>query len=78
VSPLEGRRSANPSVIDIDRPLPDLSADLVGRVEREYFSQLLARYRGNIARCARHCGLSRRSVAQKLQRYALDRDEFRF
>ena len=39
--------------------------------------QLLARYRGNIASCARHSGLSRRSVAQKLRKYDLDRDEFR-
>jgi DNA-binding NtrC family response regulator len=72
------RRSAGSSLIDIDRPLLDLTNDLTQFVEREYFGQLLARYRGNIARCARHSGLSRRSVAQKLRKYGLDREEFRF
>ena len=31
--------------IDIDRPLPDVTDDLVGQVERDYFTQLLARYK---------------------------------
>ena len=44
---------------------------------REYFSRLLVKYQGNVARCARHSGLSRRSVTQKLQKYDLDRSLFR-
>jgi DNA-binding NtrC family response regulator len=72
------RRPAGPvSLIDIERPLPDLTGDLVGRVERDYFIRLLAHYRGNVARCARHSGLSRRSVTQKLQKYDLDRTRFK-
>ena len=39
--------------------------------------RLLSEYRGNVARCARHSGLSRRSVTQKLQKYGLDRSEFK-
>ena len=50
-----------------------MTSDIISRVEREYFAQLLARYRGNVARCARHSGLSRRCVALKLQKYALDK-----
>jgi len=65
------------SLIDIDRPLPEVTEALVARVERDYFAQLLERYRGNIARCAKHSGLSRRSVAQKLQKYDLDRTQFK-
>jgi DNA-binding NtrC family response regulator len=65
------------ALIDIDRPLPELTDDLISRVERDYFAQLLARYRGNVVRCAQHSGLSRRSVTQKLQKYALNRLEFR-
>jgi DNA-binding NtrC family response regulator len=64
-------------LIDIERPLPDLTNDLVGQVERDYFTQLLARYKGNVARCAKHSGLSRRSVTQKLQKYELDRMRFK-
>ena len=46
-------------------------------VERDYFVRLLARYRGNVARCAKHSGLSRRSVTQKLQKYGLERTRFK-
>ena len=65
------------SLIDIERSLPDLTTDLIGRVERAYFTRLLARYKGNVARCAKHSGLSRRSVTQKLQKYELDRTRFK-
>jgi DNA-binding NtrC family response regulator len=73
------RRPASPHhpLIDIERPLPDLTTDLIGRVERDYFTRLLARYKGNVARCAKHSGLSRRSVTQKLQKYDLDRTRFK-
>jgi DNA-binding NtrC family response regulator len=65
------------SLVDIERPLPDLTSTLIGRVESEYFSRLLSLYKGNVARTARHSGLSRRSVTQKLQRYGLDRATFK-
>jgi DNA-binding NtrC family response regulator len=64
-------------LIDIERPLPELTGDLVGRVERDYFTRVLAHYKGNVARCAKHSGLSRRSVTQKLQKYELDRTRFK-
>ncbi len=65
------------ALIDIDRPLPELTDELIGQVEREYFTRLLSQYRGNVAQCARHSGLSRRSVTQKLQKYALERTAFK-
>jgi len=37
----------------------------------------MSQYRGNVARCARHSGLSRRSVTQKLQKYGLERAQFK-
>lgn len=69
--------AAGGPLIDIERALPELTGDLIGRVERSYFTQLLARYKGNVARCARHSGLSRRSVTQKLQKHELDRNRFK-
>jgi DNA-binding NtrC family response regulator len=77
VAPRNRRAGHSGSLIDIERPLPDLTGDLIGQVERDYFTQLLARYRGNVARCAKHSGLSRRSVTQKLQKYELDRNRFK-
>ncbi len=81
VAPRRGRAGAGPgsssNLIDIERPLPDLTGDLVAQVERDYFTRLLAYYKGNVAGCARHSGLSRRSVTQKLQKYDLDRTRFK-
>lgn len=64
-------------LLDIDRPLPELTADLLGRIERDYFIKMLSHHNGNVARCARHCGLSRRSVTQKLRKYGLTRSQFK-
>jgi DNA-binding NtrC family response regulator len=77
VAPRAPRPANSSPLIDIERPLPDLTNDLIGRVERDYFTRLLACYKGNVARCARHSGLSRRSVTQKLQKYDLDRTRFK-
>jgi DNA-binding NtrC family response regulator len=77
VAPRPGRSGSSGSLIDIDRPLPDLTGELIARVERDYFTRLLTHYKGNVARCAQHSGLSRRSVTQKLQKYALDRVAFK-
>ena len=77
VAPRAGKPAASSSLIDIERPLPELTADLIARVERDYFARLLAYYKGNVARCAKHSGLSRRSATQKLQKYQLDRVQFK-
>ena len=47
------------------------------RVERAYLEQVLERYKGRIDRCADHCGLSRRSISEKLRRYGIDKAEFK-
>jgi len=77
VAPRASHPNATPPLIDVARPLHDLTDDLIGRIEREYFIRLLDHYQGNVARTSRHCGLSRRSVAQKLQKYGLDRRSFK-
>jgi DNA-binding NtrC family response regulator len=75
ISPARERR---PGVaLDIDRPLPAVTEDLIAQVEREYFAQLLGQFEGNVAQCARHSGLSRRCVTMKLRKYGLDRRRFK-
>ena len=71
------RPPAGASLVDIDRPLPALTEELIARVEREYLGRLLADCRGNVSDCSRRSKLSRRSVAQKLEKYGLDRRAFR-
>jgi DNA-binding NtrC family response regulator len=70
------RRPAD-DLLDLDRPLPEVAEETISQVERDYFTELLAMYKGNVARCARHSGLSRRCVTQKLQKYGLDRTRFK-
>jgi DNA-binding NtrC family response regulator len=77
VAPRTANHPRGSSLIDIDRPLPEVTGVLISQVEREYFTRLLSQYKGNVARCARHSGLSRRSVTQKLQKYALERTDFK-
>ena len=77
VAPRAELSSHSNPLIDIERPIHDLTADLISQVERDYLTKLLAAYKGNVARCAKHSGLSRRSVTQKLQKYELDRLRFK-
>lgn len=77
VAPRPSNRHSGTGLITIDRQLPELTEDLIGRIEREYLQRVLSEVNGNVARCARHSGLSRRSVTQKLQKYELDRQDFK-
>ncbi len=77
VAPRTISRQVGSNLIDIEARLPDLTDELIGQVEREYLERVLAEYNGNVARCARHSGLSRRSVSQKLQKYGLERASFK-
>jgi two-component system NtrC family response regulator len=68
-----------PFGLDFDhaRPLPDITADLTSRIERAYLIRVLERHRGRVDRCASHCGLSRRSISEKLRRYEIDKNDFK-
>jgi DNA-binding NtrC family response regulator len=63
--------------IDLDRPLPDLLDEAVAHIERQYLRKALKKSHGNVGRCARICGLSRRSVTTKIARYKLDKATFK-
>ncbi len=62
---------------DLRRPLQAITDELTERIERAYLERVLERYRGRIDRCAEHCGLSRRSISEKLRRYRIDKAEFK-
>ena len=62
---------------DPSRELQDITDEMTERVERAYLEQVLERYKGRIDRCADHCGLSRRSISEKLRRYGIDKAEFK-
>jgi DNA-binding NtrC family response regulator len=66
-----------PVDVDLDRPLPELLRQAITDVERQYIRKALKKTRGNVGRCARLCGLSRRSLTYKIAEYGIDRKVFR-
>ncbi len=66
-----------PVDVDLNRQLPDLLRDTLAEVEKRYIRKALKKTRGNVGRCARICGLSRRSLTYKIAEYAIERKAFR-
>ena len=62
---------------DLHRPLQEITDELTEGIERVYLQRVLERHRGRIDRCAAHCGLSRRSISEKLRRYQIDKADFK-
>jgi two-component system NtrC family response regulator len=62
---------------DLDRPLQEITDELLERIERAYLHRVLEHHRGRIDACAQHCGLSRRSISEKLRRYRIDKADFK-
>ncbi len=62
---------------DLDLPLPKITAELLERIEAAYLKKVLEKYNGRIDRCAKHSGLSRRSISEKLRRYQIDKAGFK-
>ncbi len=77
VAPQRAHAAMKAPLINIDRPLRELTGELISRVERDYFTRQLALFKGNVARTAKQSELSRRSVTQKLQKYEIDRTRFK-
>jgi transcriptional regulator with GAF, ATPase, and Fis domain len=66
-----------PFNIDLERPLPDLLRDLTMEVEQQYIRKALKKSHGNIGRCAKICGLSRRSISAKIAEYKINKTVFK-
>jgi DNA-binding NtrC family response regulator len=74
VSPPEPRL---PLQIDLEQPLPALLKEIVANVEQQYIRKALRKTRGNVSRCAKICGLSRRSITAKIAEYKLEKSAFK-
>ena len=72
-------RHEEPFSLDFDHPPapPGDHGEFTDRIERAYLQRVLEKYRGRIELCARHCGLSRRSISEKLRRYQIDKRDFK-
>jgi len=78
--PTEVTNTRGPSAmpkIDLSKPLPELLRETTIEMEKQYLRRALKKSRGNIGRCAKICGLSRRSISAKLTEYQINKDEFK-
>jgi DNA-binding NtrC family response regulator len=66
-----------PFPVDLNRPLPEIIREVVAGVEKQYIRKALKKTRGNVARCAQLCGLSRRSMTAKIAEYKIDKSVFK-
>jgi len=67
----------SPFKVTLDRPLPELLHETTATIERQYIRKALQRTRGNVGRCAKICGLSRRSITAKISEYGIDKATFK-
>lgn len=73
-----GQSASKPSFpIDLDRPLPDLLREAGSHIEMQYIRKALKKTRGHVGRCAKICGMSRRSITAKIAEYKIDKDTFK-
>ena len=77
VAPADGADEVFRLDYDLDRPLAAITESLTAKIERAYLSRVLEKFEGRIALSAEHCGLSRRSISEKLRRYRIDKSEFK-
>jgi len=66
-----------PFHIDLDQPLPLLLREAIMCIEQQYIRKALQRTHGNVGRCARLCGMSRRSITSKIAEYQIDKVAFK-
>jgi DNA-binding NtrC family response regulator len=69
--------SRQPFSVDLDRPLPELLRDVCADIEKQYLRKALKKSHGNIGRCAKICGLSRRSISAKIGEYQINKTAFK-
>jgi DNA-binding NtrC family response regulator len=74
---LKPKPSGQLPTVDLGRPLPDLIRDMTAELEKLYLRKALKKCRGNVGRCAKLSGLSRRSISSKLAEYDIKKDEFK-
>ena len=63
--------------IDLARTLPEQLAEITAAFEKQFLRKALKKSHGHIGRCAVICGMSRRSVTDKLSQYQIDKAVFK-
>ena len=64
------------SMIDFHAPFHDAKDALIGRFEREYLAQVIARTGGNMSEAARQAGIDRTTLYRLMDKHELSKDAF--
>ena len=70
-------RSSEGAHVDLSKALPDLLREVTLDLERRYLTRAMKKSHGNVGRCAKICGLSRRSISAKLAEYNIKKESFK-
>ena len=62
---------------DMDLSFKEGRQQVLVDYEKTYLTSCLRRYKGNIGRCAQHCGIDAKTFYRKMQEYDLDKRDFR-
>ncbi|MBI1918778.1 MAG: sigma-54-dependent Fis family transcriptional regulator [Planctomycetes bacterium] len=63
--------------VDLSKPLLELLRETSAQLEQQYIRKALKKARGSVSRCAKICGLSRRSMTTKIAEYKIDKSEYK-
>ena len=63
--------------IDLSRSLPDQLKEITASFEKRYIRKALRKTRGNVGRCAKICGVSRRTITAKIAEHEIDKSEMK-
>jgi DNA-binding NtrC family response regulator len=66
-----------PYPVDLSQPLTELIRKVTIDLEAEYIRRALKKSHGNVGRCAKISGLSRRSISAKIAEYGIDKTSCR-
>jgi DNA-binding NtrC family response regulator len=67
----------SPFEVDLQRPLLELLREVSTDIEKQYISKALDQSHGHVGRCAKLCGLSRRTLSAKIAAYGIDKTNFK-
>ena len=67
----------SPFSINLDQPLHVQVRRLTETIEQHYIRKALKMSHGNIGRCAKICGLSRRTITAKMSEYSINKKKYK-
>ena len=71
-----GDRASVSSMIDFHSTFHDAKESLIGRFEREYLAQIIARTGGNMSEAARQAGIDRTTLYRLMDKHELSKEAF--